>query len=688
MKILLIVESPSKCKTIEKYLGEGYKCLASCGHIRQLIASATIDPRNLEYEIEESKRKNINEIKREMSGATDIVLATDADREGEAIAWHLCTVLGLSVETTKRIVFHEITEPALRKAMATPRRIDMNIVFSQQSRSVLDILIGYNTTPILWKNIKAKGTALSAGRCQTPALKIIYENQLKHDEQILSSNDYKIIGYFTGKNIQFEFCGEVKDPEQFLNIQKEKQSFIMKREIPIVKTRTKPSPLITSTLQQLASNKLNISPSDTMKYCQSLYEAGMITYMRTDCVRYSNVFLEKAREFIISEYGEKSFASSEESVESMAHEAIRPTNINVREFSLLSAKETKLYKLIWERTVESCMTDEEYYSLKTTVNDEEFINISESTLFAGWNVFGKKRCDKVFQYLMKLPNNAPVEMKKITATVICERGVGHLTEAGLVQRLEELGIGRPSTFASIIEKIKERKYVVKEHVPGIEKQVVEYEMDGKGALTKTENTILLGSEKNKLVLQPLGKQVIEFINKNIPTLFEYNYTREMEQKLDEVSAGKLDWLSLCDECKTVCVVGSPKVEKAGTEMGTETVAEKAGTVVEIRKGKYGKYAVLDGVNYSLSSLGNRPIENISMKEVMEIINKNPVVMDESIVREVSKNLAIRRGKWGNYIFYKTWSMKTPEFYKLAGFKGNYMTCSESQLLEYIVSVKK
>ena len=688
MKILLIVESPSKCKTIEKYLGEGYKCLATCGHIRQLIASATIDPRNLEYEIEESKRRHINEIKREMSTATDIVLATDDDREGEAIAWHLCAVLGLPVETTKRIVFHEITEPALRKAMATPRRIDMNIVFSQQSRSVLDILIGYNTTPILWKNINikanTKGTALSAGRCQTPALKIIYENQLEHDAQILSSNDYKIIGYFTGKNIQFEFEGEVKDPEQFLNIQKEKQNFIMKRENPIVKTRTPPSPLITSTLQQLASNKLNISPLDTMKYCQALYEAGMITYMRTDCARYSDVFLEKAREFIISEYGEKSFALIE-SVESMAHEAIRPTNINVREFSLLSAKETKLYKLIWERTVESCMTAEEYYSLKTTVN-EEFINMSESTLFAGWNVFGKKRCDKVFQYLMKLPNDAPVEMKKINASVICERGVGHLTEAGLVKRLEELGIGRPSTFASIIEKIKERKYVVKEHVPGIEKQVVEYEMDGKGVLTKTENTILLGSEKNKLVLQSLGKKVIEFIIQNIPTLFEYNYTREMEQKLDEVSAGRLDWLSLCDECRTVCVVGSSKTEKAGTK--TETKPEDKETVVEIRKGKYGKYAVLDGVNYSLSSLGNRPIENISMKEVMEIINKNPVVMDENIAREVTKNLTIRRGKWGNYIFYKTWNMKTPEFYKLAGFKGNYMTCSESQLLEYIVSIKK
>ena len=420
-----------------------------------------------------------------------------------------------------------------------------------------------------------------------------------------------------------------------------------------------------------------------MKYCQSLYEAGMITYMRTDCARYSNVFLEKARDFIVSEYGEKSFSSIETETESSAHEAIRPTNINTREFSLLSAKETKLYKLIWERTVESCMTEEEYYSLKTTVNDE-FVNMSEATLFAGWNVFAKKRCDKVFQYLTKLPNESPVELKKITATVICERGIGHFTEAGLVQRLEELGIGRPSTFASIIEKIKERKYVVKAHVPGTERQATEYELDGKGALTKTENTILLGSEKNKLILQPLGKQVIEFINKNIPHLFEYNYTREMEEKLDRVSAGQLNWLSLCDECRTVCVVGSSKEEKEKEEKEKEVV-------VEIRKGKFGKYAVLDGVNYSLSALGNRPIENISMKEVMDIIEKSkekekPV--DESIVREVSKNLTIRRGKWGNYIFYKTWSMKTPEFYKIAGFKGNYMTCEESQLLEYIVSMKK
>ena len=712
MKVLLIVESPSKCKVIEQYLGQGFMCLATCGHVRKMVPTAEITPENYVYEIDESKRRYINQIKREMKTATDVILATDDDREGEAIAWHICQIFSLNIEKTSRIRFHEITEQAIKNAIANPQRINMNIVFSQQTRNMLDILIGYNATPLLWKNINEKN--ISAGRCQTPALKLVYENQKKIDEQILSLTNYKVYGNFTPKHILFE-CDQQFTQETAPNFLEEikNSKFRFKRESTEIKRRDAPCPLTTSGLQQLASNILNISPQDTMTFCQKLYESGYITYMRTDSKAYSTTFLEKAKDFIEREYGENTYREVTTTTTEGAHEAIRPTDLKRCEIEDSKSKIVLLYRLIWERTIESCMKCEEYIVLKSLIYSEKrenimFVNKCHTVVCRGWNIFNgdNKTNEQTYQYLMHVSQDSEVSASKIKASMIQERGVGHLSEASLINKLETLGIGRPSTFASIVDKIKKRNYVAKENVTGTTCSVCEYELDvPRNSLKTTMQTVTLGSEKRCLILKPIGKQVAEYVCENIPTIFDYDYTSKMEKDLDEIRDGTLDWKIMFHHYREVVIpppapAPAPQLEPEKTEE-----EDKKERVIEIRRGKFGKYAVVDGVNYSLSKLGNRPIENISMKEVEDIIAKKRekeeeivggvggvgivrgALPSEGVIRIVSDGMSIRTGKWGNYIFHKTKEMKKPEFHKLTGFKGNYMTCDVSLLFEFIIKNK-
>ena len=578
---LVIVESPAKCKKIEEYLGPGYKCIASYGHLREINSLKNIDIDNHftpVYNIINNniKIKQIEILRKEINAAAEIILATDGDREGEAIAWHICDLFKLDINKTKRIIFNEITEPAIKKAIENPQRIDMNLFEAQKARQILDILVGFKVSPILWKLIsspKGKDNALSAGRCQTPALKLIYDNQ----QEIAQANEqklYDITGYFTNLNIAFNLNSQDKyeteiDITHFLNGTKD-FCHTYTCSSPITKIKYPPHPFNTSRIQQVASNELHLSPKETMSVCQQLYESGYITYMRTDTQLYSDKFLDSVKEFIVKTYNEgekyinenidllclnirKNTDKKENCQE--AHEAIRPTNISLCELpETIGSKERRLYKLIWENTLESCMSNATYNSITASITafqNNKFTYTSELNLFPGWKIVSKNftRENKEYQYLQQIKQDTIISYKKIVAKSIIKGIKQHFTEAKLVQKLEEKGIGRPSTFASIIEKIKERGYVKKEDVKGKEIICKDFELQDK-TIIEIDNQREFGNEKNKLVIQPLGLIVTDFLYQHFSLLFNYDYTKNMEDKLDKISQGTLHFYELCQECNT------------------------------------------------------------------------------------------------------------------------------------------
>jgi len=726
---LVIVESPAKCKKIEQYLGPGYKCLASFGHLRQLKSLKNIDIENdfkptFEVVDDDKKKKHVDFLRKEIDKADEVILASDDDREGEAIAWHICDLFGLPVSTTKRIVFHEITENALQSAISHPRTIDMQKVNSQIARQILDLLVGYNVSPMLWKFIsKTSESSLSAGRCQTPALKLVFENQQEINGSP-AQKVYNTTGYFTNKCIAFDLNKQFENENIMSEFLEESVNFshIYSRTNPERVYKQPPEPLTTSRIQQLASNELHISPKETMKCCQTLYEGGYITYMRTDSKKYSADFLVDVKELILREYSlekfinpkidflsnsnteipEKKKVSKKKSAvppPQEAHEAIRPTNLAIRNVpDELSAREKKLYKMIWETTVESCMSPAEYFSFISTIStDIEGVKYSltnELLDFLGWKIVKNKESkankEKEYHYLMQLPQGKEITFKKITAKVTLKNTKQHYTEAKLVQLLEDNGIGRPSTFSSLVDKIQERGYVKKQDIVG--KQIVckDFELDD-DILTESNTTREFGNEKNKLVIQPLGILVMEFLNKNFEDMFNYDYTKNMEDDLDKISRGEKVWHQLCQTClneiekncsklvdEKKCEIkiddthfyiigkhgpvikclekGTGKGKKDDVsflpvkegldlkklERGEYKLEDVVATVKQnqtqlgiykdepliLKKGKFGLYVTWGQNSKSLSSFGNRPIESIKLEDVLEIL-KNAEAKTES-----------------------------------------------------------
>ena len=595
--VLLIVESPAKCKKIEEYLGPGYKCLASFGHLRELPSLECInfqDSYRPTFKIIDNaqKKKQIITLRNAINDSSEVILATDDDREGEAIAWHLCQLFDLNVERTKRIVFHEITESALKKAIQSPRTIDMHLVEAQQCRQILDLMVGFKVSPVLWKYISRNAeNSLSAGRCQTPALKLIYDNQQEIDHNP-STKIYNITGYFTSKNIPFELNTSIENDEEkvtdFLNDSID-FSHLYSCSQPTKGYKVTPEPFTTSRLQQVASNELHYSPKETMKLCQTLYEAGHITYMRTDSKIYSEPFVESAKTWIGKEYGDAYFSENpeqltcrseekpvkkskgkekekekEKNLAQEAHEAIRPTHIEIKSFgedSNLGPKERKMYSLIWRNTVESCMSRASYFSVTASITSPK-INGLEKTCkysyscekmdFLGWKIVSKKSdsaSPDYFQYLQTLGQNKPMPYQKITAKTSLKNQLLHYTEARLVQLLEEKGIGRPSTFSALVDKIQERGYVKKQDVQGKSLVCNDYELSA-GEIYETEVTKEFGNEKNKLVIQPTGIIVLEFLMRHFSDVFNYDYTRMMEEDLDQIAKGiklRPQVCKMCDE---------------------------------------------------------------------------------------------------------------------------------------------
>ena len=697
--ILVIVESPSKCKKIESYLGQGYKCIASFGHIYHLNGLSSINLKTFEskYELDIKKKKQTDLLKREIKDASSVILATDDDNAGHFIAWSICKEYGLSISTTKRILFHEITEKAILEAMQHSTVINMNNVLAEQTRQILDLIIGYNITPLLWKNISAnQENSLSAGRCQTPALKLVYKNYIENKDK-MSEPSFKVHGYFSSKNIKYELNHEFTNKEDvlsFFNIETNSKHYY-KREEPKKVFKKQPDPLTTSRLQQQASNESHISPKETMKICQTLYEGGYITYMRTDCSKYSQDFLTKVQQYILENYLKTEYISQEilkleNSVDTeSAHEAIRPTNIFMKDLpevengdDKFTAKERRMYKLIWETSLESCMSKAEYFSLYSELQSKKdnenipwiYKNTTELVHFLGWQIVKNKKDAKDskeikdYHYLLQLTNGSQIVYKKIMSVFsLKNEGQKHYTEARLIQLLEEKGIGRPSTYASIIDKIQERKYVIKEDIPGKEIECTNYELNAQP--TKTIEEIkekqIFGKEKGKLVIQPLGIMVMDFLDDHIVSLFDYEYTKIMEEKLDQICLGKLDWLIVCQDCLNDIQEQLSIFKKERNNERKEQNKDKAGSIkidkdnvfiigkngpVIKSKDEDGKVifkSVKPDLDFSLLKEGKYNLEEIVQYKDKDNLNKDLIIGQYK-----DQDVIIKKGKYGLYATLK------------------------------------
>lgn len=552
-KNLVIVESPAKAKTIEKYLGSGYLVKSSIGHIRGLPSkNGSVDVANNfkpKFEVNADKKKTIAELKREVKTAETVLLASDEDREGEAIAWHLAEVLKLDPKTTKRIVFHEITKNALDEAVKNPRTINMPLVEAQQARQSLDYLVGFELSPVLWKKVRPQ---LSAGRVQSVAVRLIVEREAEIDAHTPEST-FKLTAQFVLSDgtilpatsaTKFTSADDVRAVlEQFIGSDFKVAAITKKPG-----TRSPGAPFTTSTLQQEASNKLGYSPRTTMQLAQRLYESGLITYMRTDSVILSQQALGAISGFIANEYGEKyhqfrTFKSKSANAQE-AHEAIRPTDVR-KDFAGADSQQQKLYNLIWRRTLASQMAPAELEKTTITIkasNSTETLEAKgEVVVFDGFlKVYGRSGDDTL---LPPLAENEPLTLKSAEATETLSRGPARYTEASLVRKLEEMGIGRPSTYASTINTIQARGYVERGDLEGVERDITIVKLED-SQIKSEQAKIQYGKDSNKLFPTDTGKVVTDFLVKHFADVMDYDFTKTIEEELDDIARGQKDRVSV------------------------------------------------------------------------------------------------------------------------------------------------
>ena len=554
-KNLVIVESPAKAKTIEKFLGADYKVLSSYGHIRDLKKKEfSIDTTNFapQYEIPSEKTKLVNELKAEAKNAGTVWLASDEDREGEAISWHLYEVLGLKPEQTKRIVFHEITKPAILQAIEHPRDIDLNLVNAQQARRVLDRIVGFKLSPVLWKKVKP---ALSAGRVQSVAVRLIVERE-REIQQFKSEESYRVVALFTpanskdGTEIKAELNQRFKNKEEatrFLESCKD-AAFTIRDIATRPQKRMPAAPFTTSTLQQEAAHKLGFTVAQTMMIAQRLYESGRITYMRTDSVNLSSLCINASTAVIKELMGERYVKSRQFHTKTKgaqeAHEAIRPTYMDQTEIEG-TPQERRLYDLIWKRTVASQMADAEIEKTTATIQisgqDAAFVATGEVIKFDGFLKVYRESFDEDSEnetaegnLLPPMETGQQLERKEIQALQRFTQHPPRYNEASLVKKLEELGIGRPSTYAPTISTIQQREYVTKGDKGGEEKELVILTLKGDTISQQAKQTVI-GAERGKLVPTDVGTVVNDFLLQYFPEIMDYNFTAEVEKKFDDIA---------------------------------------------------------------------------------------------------------------------------------------------------------
>ena len=743
-KNLVIVESPAKAKTIEKFLGNDYKVLSSYGHIRDLKKKEfSIDVENgfePTYEIPADKKKLVAELKAEAKKADMVWLASDEDREGEAISWHLFEVLGLDPEKTKRIVFHEITKTAILKAIENPRDIDVNLVNAQQARRILDRIVGFELSPVLWKKVKP---ALSAGRVQSVAVRLIVERE-REVHAFVSEPSYRVTAVFEvpdvdGNEVEVkaELSNRFKTKEEaqaFLETCKDAQ-FSIEDIITRPVKKSPAAPFTTSTLQQEAARKLGFTVAQTMMVAQRLYENGQITYMRTDSVNLSDLALNTSKQTILSLMGERyvkvrKFATKTKGAQE-AHEAIRPTYME-NETVNGTGQEQKLYELIWKRTIASQMADAELEKTTATIvisnSSEKFIATGEVITFDGFLRVYKESYDDDNEQedegrlLPPLSKGEKLIRKEILATQRFTQCPPRYTEASLVRKLEELGIGRPSTYAPTISTVQQRGYVEKGNSEGVKRPYDILKLKG-DKITETTKTEMTGNEKAKLLPTDTGIVVNDFLMEYFPEIMDFNFTANVEKEFDEVAEGEKEWTGMMDSFykgfhplvdKTIHsktehkvgervlgtdpVSGKPVSVKIGRfgpviQIGTaddeekprfaqltkglsmetitleealdafklpRTLGDYDGHTVTVGVGRFGPYVRYDKLFVSIPK-GTDPME-ISLDEAVELIKNKIEAQEKKFIKvfDADPDMQVLNGRYGPYISYQKKNYKIPE----------------------------
>lgn len=663
-KNLVIVESPAKAKTIKKFLGDDFVVKSSFGHIRDLSKkNLGIDVENgfiPQYEVPVDKKKVVSELKKSVSEAQVVWLASDEDREGEAISWHLKEVLGLKKVDTKRIVFHEITKDAIQNAVLSPRDIDYDLVNAQQARRILDRLVGFNLSPLLWKKIKP---ALSAGRVQSVAVKLIVERE-REITSFISNSYFKIIGFFNVEehSLKAELNQKFKTQDQAMKfLEKCKKETFSISDISKKPGKKSPAPpFTTSTLQQEAGRKLGYSVGQTMKFAQSLYENGHITYMRTDSVNLSKLAIGTTKKLVETSYGlqyvkVRQYTTKTKGAQE-AHEAIRPTFIE-NEVVDASKQEQRLYELIRKRTIASQMEDAKIEKTNITINnasnDISFIATGEVVIFDGFlKLYSESSDDETSEeaqsILPTVNKGALAKVLKIEANEKFEQAPYRYTEASLVKKMEELGIGRPSTYAPTISTIQQREYVVKESLTPKTRNVTNLILE-KDKITQKENKEKYGGESNKLFPTSMGVVVTDYLINHFDNVISYNFTAKIEEEFDKIAIGEMEWdKMIANFYKTFSKqVGESLKEKENTKWEREIgIDPKTGLPIVLRIGKYGPYASIEGTEKpTYASLRkNQNVESITLDEVLDLFK-----LPRNIGTYQDDEVIISLGKFGPYI---------------------------------------
>ena len=685
-KNLVIVESPAKAKTIEKFLGKDFKVMSSYGHIRDLKKKDLgIDLENDYtplYEVPSDKKKVVDELKKAAKEADIVWLASDEDREGEAISWHLFKTLKLDEKKTKRIAFHEITKDAILHAIENPRQIDINLVDAQQARRVLDRIVGFELSPVLWRKVKP---ALSAGRVQSVAVRLIVERE-REIQAFQSEASYRVTAIFVKKEngteteIKTELSKRLKTKKEALDfLEKLREANFTVEDVETKPMKKSPAaPFTTSTLQQEASRKLGFPVSLTMMVAQKLYESGKITYMRTDSVNLSGLAINTAKSEIESVYGKqyskvRQFSTKSKGAQE-AHEAIRPTYMSEHSVSG-TAQEKKLYDLIWKRTIASQMADAELEKTTITIgisNNKElkFTAVGEVIKFDGFlHVYlegtDDESIDSESSLLPAVKPQEAMDMKESIATERFTQRPSRYSEAALVRKLEELGIGRPSTYAPTISTIQNREYVEKSNIEGTERQYNILTLK-KDKITDSEKTEITGTDKGKLIPTDTGMVVNDFLTEYFPGILDFNFTANVEKEFDLVAEGEENWTKLIDKFYKVF---HPVVESATNMQTDHKIGErilgidpKSGRQVSVKIGRFGPMAQIgvqeDEDKPLFSGLQkSQSIASITLEEALKLFE-----LPRSIGEFEDKDVSVGTGRFGPYIKHDGKFVSLPKGY--------------------------
>jgi len=801
---LVILESPSKCKKIEQYLGFQYKCIASNGHIRGLNKiKKSKDCFEPVFDILPEKAAHVEYmreiIRHFLPTPENIFIATDNDREGEAIGWHICETFGLPVDRVRRMLFHEITEKVIQDAARNTTSIRMPIILAQHARQMLDQMVGFEISPLLTKRLSVgNGEPLSAGRCQTPALRFVYDKQNKVGECNTSIDklEYRVIGSFFSQiasagsfpfpleAVLTESLESESEVEKFLDLSKT-FTHEMRLGNPTKRSTAPPVPFNTSRFLQYTNNRWNMSPKKTMEYCQILYQHGYITYMRTESSKYSDVFLEQIRNYLSPLEIRPDYNVLLDETGHNPHEAIRVTDIRVCKIdtSLLSGDKDKkrisdIYEAIWKRSIQSCMCAYEYKNVDvffSAAQEKQYRTSIEIPIVEGFTHFSsgselgeeeeeeekekKKKIPPTFQekqiqmnglYLFLQSMKNPITCIRIEARFQLQKKEKsrYYTESSLIQTLEEHGIGRPSTYALLVETIQDREYVKKQDIDGFLVSGHHFLLQIKeGEISRILEEKRFGQEKNKLVLQPLGKRVIETLLPTFENLFSYDYTKEMEQKLDKLMESSLEYntFEICNEVdimlknqtkewkkemqekyeiddiyelffskKGVFIrEKSKKEEETGLQrvrnidLDLEKLKRKEYTLEELleiprellgvyqekeirlKNGKFGAY-ILWGEETVKCTIKDKTLWDITLEDIIPLLQskskkEEKVSFSNNILRVVSETIEIRKGRFGVYIYSvsKEKGKNTKPFYNIKLFPGDWQTCEKTELLDWI-----